>query len=528
MTRRLARLTRRGAHAVGLLATAASIATAQSNDPAALRAKVRAWRVAHEPEIIRDYADLLALPNRANDSTGIRRNVEWLVAAFAKRGVALRPLDGEGGPPPLYGELRSPGAQRTVVVYVHYDGQPVDRTQWANGDPWKPELRDGPLEKGGKVVPLPTRSGEAQGEWRLYARSAGDDKAPFAATLAALDALKSAGVRPSVNVKFFFDGEEEVGSPHLRAVLEKNRALLTADGWLFADGPDHQTRRTQILFGARGVMGVEMTLYGPLRALHSGHYGNWAPNPIAQLATLLASMRDAEGKILVPGFYDDVRPVGPAERRAIAAAPSADSSLRAELALGRTEGKGVPLAEAILQPAFNLRGIRGGAVGAGAANAVPTEASASVDFRLVPDEKPARVRELVEAHLTRQGYHIVSDVPDAETRRKYPSVIRLQWDTGYAALRSPLDAPFSRAVVRAVTDALGTPPVEVPILGGSLPLSTFGDVLGATVVIVPIANYDDNQHASNENLRLQNLWDGIEEFAGLFARLGVAWPGAVP
>ncbi|HEY0778687.1 MAG TPA: M20/M25/M40 family metallo-hydrolase, partial [Gemmatirosa sp.] len=387
-----------------------------------------------------------------------------------------------------------------------------------------PTLRDGPLDQGGHVVPIPDRAGATGPEWRLYARGAGDDKAPIIAALTALDALHAAGVRPSVNVKFYFDGEEEAGSPHLAPLLAAHRDALTADAWLFADGPVHQTRRQQVLFGVRGVTGFELTTYGPLRALHSGHYGNWAPNPIAELATLLAGMRDADGRILIAGFAEATRPVTAAEYAALAAAPSPDSALRDQLALGRTEG-GESLGESLLRPAFNLRGIRGGAVGAAAANVVPTEATASVDLRLVPDLTPARAESLVVAHLRARGYTVVADAPDAATRRRTPHLVRLAWErSGYAAYRTRMDAPVGRAVLRVLTEAQGRAPIAVPSLGGSLPLAIFGDALGAPVVVLPIANHDDNQHAANENLRMQNLWDGIDAMAALFAGLGAAWP----
>jgi acetylornithine deacetylase/succinyl-diaminopimelate desuccinylase-like protein len=196
-----------------------------------------------------------------------------------------------------------------------------------------------------------------------------------------------------------------------------------------------------------------------------------------------------------------------------------------EYALGRTEGAGTSLAEAIMVPSFNLRGIRGGAVGATAANAVPSEATASVDMRLVPDVTPARAESLVVAHLRGLGYHVVADAPDAATRRAHPRLVRLAWErAGYPAYRTALDAPVGRAVAAVLTDAQGRPPVLTPTLGGSLPLYVFGETLGAPVVVLPIANHDNNQHAANENLRLQNLWDGIDAYAALFAGLGARWP----
>jgi acetylornithine deacetylase/succinyl-diaminopimelate desuccinylase-like protein len=488
--------------------------------PDAVRRVVARYRTAHEPAILREFADLLALPNLSSDSVNIRSNAAAVSAMMARRGIAVRFLESpSGGPPVVYGELATAGATTTVVLYAHYDGQPVEPTKWAT-PPWQPTLRDAPLERGGHIVPLPTANGTTGPEWRLYARSAGDDKAPIVAMLVALDALRAGGIAPSVNLKFFFDGEEEAGNGHTRALLQRHAVLLRSDGWVFADGPVHQSRRQQVVFGVRGVTDVVITAYGATRALHSGHYGNWAPNPAAILANFVASLRDGDGRILVPGFLSDVRPISPADRRALRTVPVVDSALRAELGLGATEADNALLAERIMLPALNVRSIHSGPTGT-AANAIPTEATASIDFRLVPDQRPQRIRALVEGYASRQGYTVLHAAPDSADRRAHGHLLRFDWGMdGYPGQRTRSDTPFARGVVQAVTDALGAPVIEVPILGGSLPTALFAEALGAPLVVLPIANHDDNQHAANENLRLQNLWDGIAVFAGVEARLG--------
>jgi acetylornithine deacetylase/succinyl-diaminopimelate desuccinylase-like protein len=326
-----------------------------------------------------------------------------------------------------------------------------------------------------------------------------------------------------VNLKFFLDGEEEAGNSHTSALLERHAALLASDGWVFADGPVHQSRRQQVVFGVRGVTDVVITTYGPTRALHSGHYGNWAPNPAIALADFIASLRDPNGKILVPGFYGDVRPLTAADRRALRTIPVVDSTLRRELGLSATEAGNALLAERIMQPALNLRAMHAGPVGA-AANAIPVDATASIDFRLVPDQRPAKIRSMIEAHARARGFYVIHEAPDSTTRRAHANVMRFEWGAeGYPGQRTRSDTPFARGVVEAVTDASGVPAIEVPTLGGSLPTYLFANVLKAPLVIVPIANHDDNQHAANENLRVQNLWDGIAVFAALQARLGRTW-----
>jgi acetylornithine deacetylase/succinyl-diaminopimelate desuccinylase-like protein len=492
--------------------------------PPTLRDQVDGHREKAAPAILRELAELVAIPNVAADLPNIRRNADRLLEMLRARGASARLLENPGAPPAVYGELSSPGAKRTIVFYAHYDGQPVDPAQWKT-PPWTPVLRDGPLDQGGREIPLPDAGQQVSDEARLYGRSASDDKAPIVAMLAALDALKAARLAPSVKLKFYFEGEEEAESTHLRASLERNRELLAADAWIFCDGPVHQSRRMEVVYGARGILPFELTVYGPTRALHDGHYGNWAPNPASLLASLLAGMRDPDGRVAIEGFYQGVRPISDLDRRAIAEIPNIDAELRKSLGLARTEADDAPLAERTLLPALNVRGLLAGKVGAQAANAIPTEARASIDLRLVPDQKPDAIRAAVERHLAAQGYFLVRDEPDMPARLAHPRIVRVEWKGGYPGVRTAMDEPFARAVGQVVAEALrGAPIVHLPILGGSVPLATLQETLGTPVVIVPIVNHDNNQHAANENLRLRNLWDGIDVFAALFAGLGPAWP----
>jgi acetylornithine deacetylase/succinyl-diaminopimelate desuccinylase-like protein len=481
-----------------------------------VRAAARAWRESHAGPIVRELADLVALPNVASDPAAIRKNAAAIVTMLERRGVSAQLLESEGSPPAVYGELAMPGARHTLMVYAHYDGQPVVAAQWTSA-PWSPVLRDGPL---GREVAIEKADGRTDGEWRLYGRSTSDDKAPIVGVLAALDALRAAGIPPSVNLKLFFEGEEEAGSPHLEAMLARHAERLKADVWVFCDGPIHPSRRLQMFWGVRGVMGLEMTVYGPLRSLHSGHYGNWAPNPAVTLAHLVAGLRGTDGRIHIAGFYDDVRPPSDTERAALAQVPDVDSELRDALALAATEpGR---LVERIMLPALNVRGLLSGQVGDKAANAIPTEATASIDFRMVPDQTPAKVRARVEAHLAAEGWHVVHEAPTAAVRRAHARLVRLDWEAGYPPSRTSMDLPVSRAVARVVEESVAAPVVRLPTMGGSLPMYVFEKVLAVPVIGLPIANHDNSQHASDENLRLQNLWDGIEVYAGLIARLGPA------
>ncbi len=481
-------------------------------DPAAL---VQQWRAQNEQAIVDGFAQLLSIPNIASDTVNIRRNADYISGLFESRNFAVRLLEVSGSPPAVLAERLTPGSATTLMIYVHYDGQPVNAADWAS-DPWTPLLRDAPVEQGGKVIPL---TAPFNPESRLFARSAGDDKAPIAALLAALDALDANGIPLAVNLKVFLEGEEEAGSPHLAEILAHHRDLLGADLWLFCDGPVHQSRRWQLSYGVRGSYGFNLTVYGPNRPLHSGHYGNWAPNPIMRLAELLTSMRDPAGNILIANYYEQIVPPNLAELEAIAAAPDVESELIKELGIVRPETAD-RLELAIMRPALNVRGIRSGDVGEQASNTLQTSATASIDLRLVPDQTPDFLHGVIEQHIRGQGYFIVYQDPTAQERAGHDRIARLEWEnSGYPAYRAAMNLPIAQRVAAIVNELADGSLIQLPTGGGSLPLYLVDEAVGAPILILPIANHDNNQHGKDENLRLQNLWDAIEIYAAVLTGL---------
>ena len=485
-----------------------------------VREQVHKYRLAHENGIVAEFARLLSIPNLASDTPNIERNAQAIATMLENRGVGVQLLHIPGAPPIVYGRLSAPGVRPTIGIYAHYDGQPVDSSQWQS-PPFSPVLRD----SAGQTVDWKTQN-HYDPESRIYARSAGDDKAAIAATISALDALSSVNEHLSVNVKFLFDGEEESGSPHWAEILSKNPDALEADIWLLCDGPLTPSRRMQVFFGNRGETDLEMTVYGPARPMHTGNYGNWAPNPIVLLTHLLDSMRDTDAKILIPGFYDDVRALTASERQALANSAGSDEALKQEFAIAAPEGNGASLAEQLLKPAINVRGIRAGYVGEQANNTISSEAVAMVDFRLVPNQTEERVRQQVEEHIARQGFFIVHQTPDIAIRMAHARMVRLEWKSDFPVFRIGMDNPTAQAVVKAIERATGTPIVQAVSMGGTVPMYLLSGSGHTPVLGVPIANHDDNQHAADENLRLQNLWDAIEVYATILATVGndkVAW-----
>jgi acetylornithine deacetylase/succinyl-diaminopimelate desuccinylase-like protein len=486
-------------------------------DVTTVQGSIDAWRSDREAVILDDFIELLSIPNVATNLPDMDRNAEHIVGLLKERGFTTRILRA-GGAPYVYAELAAPGAAETVLIYAHFDGQPVQAENWAY-PPFSPTLLDGPLTAGGEPVDVDAVEGRFDPEWRLYARSAGDDKMPIVALVHALDALAANDIPLSVNLKLLLDGEEEQGSPTVGRIIEEHGDLLAADLLLFCDGPMHQSRRTQLVFGVRGDVTVDITTYGATRPLHSGHYGNWAPNPIMQLAYLLTSLRDPAGRILVDGYYDDVVPLGEPERDAIADMPDTSEALKDELSVHTPEGEGDRLEVLISRPAVNVRGIQAGGVGEKGRNIIVTSATASLDLRLVPDQTPAGVRELLEAHVAGEGFHVVHEEPTPDTLRKHAKVARLEWESGYPALRTPLDHPMAQRLTRLMR-RIAPDLIVTPSLGGSLPLHEFGSRLSAPIVILPLANHDNNQHAENENIRLQNLWDAMRIYGAVLAGFG--------
>lgn len=480
--------------------------------------QVERYRIAHEAQIVGELDELTRIKSVAADPAGLAAAANHLQTLLKQRGFEAMQLSTEPSAPRLvFGRLNSPGARRTVAFYAHYDGQPVTRSQW-NSDPFIPVMRSGPLNSGEQDIDWKSAKPPFNPEWRFFGRAASDDKASIVAFLAAFDALKASGRKLSVNIKVVWEGEEEAGSTHLAEVLRTNQALFAADLWLIGDAPTHQSRRQMLYFGARGSLGLEATVYGPIRALHSGHYGNWVPNPAAMAATLIAQMRDDEGRILIPGFSDDVRPLTTAEQEAIRHLPPVDDALKQEFGIGRSEGN-EGLTSSLMRPALNIRGIRSGQVGEAAANAIPINAVFSIDFRLVPDQTPQAVRAKIEAFLKAKGWTIVADEPDLATRLAHPRIIRLEWGSGYPAFRSDMSTPIAKAVIATASKVAQYPVAVLPMMGASVPIYLFADLFKVPVIGLPIVNFDNNQHAANENQRLQNLWDGIETYAAMMGLL---------
>jgi acetylornithine deacetylase/succinyl-diaminopimelate desuccinylase-like protein len=475
---------------------------------------VRQWVAEHQRPIVTELVELLAIPNVAADRANIRRNAEHLRAMLQRRGFSAALLETPGNPL-VYGEIVTPGATRTLLLYSHYDGQPVDPEAWQQPDPFAPVLRTGRVDRGGSELDLRTAT-RFEDDWRLYGRSTSDDKSPIVALCAALDALKALGQPLTSNLRVILDGEEEASSPNLVPAITTHRDKLRADLMVIFDGPIHSSGRPTIVYGARGIVTLNLTVFGPRVGVHSGNYGNWIPNPAQRLASLLASMKDDDGRVRVKGFYDSLTPLDPKERAMLDAVPDDSAQMLRTFGVARPEAAFPRLQDAVQSPTLNVRGLASAHVGAGARTIVPDRATAAIDVRLVKETRSGDLLDKIRAHIRAQGYHLVDSDPDDQARATHSRLARMQVsETATEAFRtSPLD-PQAQRVAESLARAFGEAPVQLRTLGGTVPIAPFIEALGFPAIIVPTVNFDNNQHEENENLRLGNFFQAIEIIAAV-------------
>lgn len=497
---------RLGPLVLALLALAAP-GTAQD-----LRDAVETWVAANQRPLVEELVGAVSIPSVASDTANIRRKADFLVRSLERRGFDAELLETDGNPL-VFAERAPADPARTLLLYFHYDGQPVDPARWQQDDPFEPLLRDGRLADGAAALDLTTARSFSPDE-RIYARSVADDTAPIIALLGAVDALDAAGVGLSSRIKVVLDGEEEAGSPNLVPAIARYRERFAADLMLILDGPLHQSGRPTVSFGARGILTLELVVFGPRAPLHSGHYGNWAPNPAVRLAQLIASMKDEDGRVTIPDFYDGIE-FTPAEREALDAVPDDLPAMMRALGFAAADRVGESLQEALQFPSLNVRGLESAWVGAAARTIVPASATAALDVRLVAETPADAMYEKVRDYIASRGWHLLDRDPTDAERAEHPRLARLTRRSGTNAFRTPLDHPVAARVVEALGEAWGEAPVRKRTSGGTVPISPFVEALGVPALMVPTVNHDNNQHSPNENLRLGHFFDSIVTIAAI-------------
>ncbi|MEM9717687.1 MAG: M20/M25/M40 family metallo-hydrolase [Bacteroidota bacterium] len=456
-----------------------------------------------------EFYQLLSLPNDAHYPEQVAANVAYMERAFTQRDFQVQRLETETSPL-LLASKYYPGNTQTVLVYLQVDGQPVDPSFWYQEDPFKPVLKT-PISgnRAYKAIEWEQLYSEnLDPEWRIFARSTADSKGAIVMFMTALDMLVAKGKKPVCNLKVIMDFEEEISSPSFAPAVRQYREALAADMLLILDGPRHISNQPTLTFGARGIADLTLTTYGPIVPQHSGHYGNYAPNPALILSKLLASMKDEQGRVVIPGFYNGIE-LDEETRQLLAGVPDNEAQIQRKIGIAFPDQVAPTYQESLQYPSLNIRGMSSGWVGDKVRTIVPSTATAEIDIRFVPETDPLHLIQLVTEHIEKQGFYITDKAPTGQERLKHPRIVTLTSGVGYMSFRTDVNSVAGRWLRRALTKEFGSPPVIIRNAGGSIPLAPVVNELGIPAVLVPTVNRDNNQHSPNENIRVGNFIDGI-------------------
>ncbi len=455
------------------------------------------------------FKELLAIPCDAQIPEQMEANIQWAESAFTQANFSTQRLQ-TSGIPLLLAARKSPDADApTILVYLQLDGQPVDPAFWNQENPYEATLKKQDAEGGWKKLPWETLKTDKNPDLRIFARAASDAKGPVAMFLTALKIIDNEGMAIPFHLKIIMDFEEELGSPLLPQAVTDYADELRADYFLIMDGPMHASNQPTLTFGARGIATVTLTVYGPNFPQHSGHYGNYVPNPALQLSQLLASMKDEYGRVLIPAYYDGVV-IDDEAKKVLRSVPDDEQALRYKIGIGRVDSVANSYQESIQYPSLNIRGLRSAWVGSEVRTIIPSSATAEIDVRLVMESDPDRLLGLIKEHIQSQGFTIVDHKPTGREKLMNEKVCRFESEVSYMAFRTDPYSPVGVWLSKALESAHGQSPIKIRTAGGSIPISPFVTTLGIPAVSVPTVNRDNNQHSPNENIRIGNYINGIK------------------
>jgi len=483
-----------------------SLFTAHSQDSILIKSKVA--------NAIGELREFVAIPNDALNADDIDSNLFWLRKKFTERGFNSTILETEGLPL-FFAALPMDDNKPTILFYMHLDGQSVDATKWDQPDPYKVVLKS-KTEEDWKTESFSELNDDINYDWRLFGRSTSDDKGPIIMFLNAIDALKKENIDIPYNVKVILDSEEEKSSAPLPKAVRTYKDLLQADFLIINDGPVHVSGKPTIVYGCRGITTLSITTHGPLKPQHSGHYGNYAPNPGFQLAQLLATMKGTDGKVLIKGYYDGIS-LDETTLEILKSVPDNAVKINTNLAIANPEMVGGFYQEALQYPSLNIRGLGSGWVGEKARTIVPATATAELDLRLVPESNGTKLKKLVIDHIKSQGFHVIDKEPTMDERLKYDKIATIKEGSVTDAFRTDLNNPFGNNIVKIMESNFGEKPVQIRIMGGTVPISPFINELKIPAFIIPMVNPDNNQHSPNENLKIGQIAYGIKLFYALLS-----------
>ncbi len=460
--------------------------------------------------------EFLQLPNIGSNPDNIDLNLAWCEKAFQTLDFETEQLVSEGTKH-LFAQKIHKKKAPTILFYLQIDGQPVDSTKWHQKNPFEPVLK----ECNGndcKIVPWDNLTQNFNPNWKVFARSASDSKGPAVAFLQALRIIKAKNLRQKFNLKVIMDFQEELGSPTLPALVRNHRNTFSADAMLIMDGTRPPANLPTLTFGARGIATLKLTVYGAHKNLHSGQYGNYAPNPVFHLSRLLGSMKDEQGRVLIPGYYDGIQ-LTEDQKALINSVPENKEELLMTLGIAEPETVGETYQEALQYPSLNIRGLRAAWVGNEVRTIIPSEALAEIDMRLVPETPAERQIQLVTDFVASKGFYLLEGEPTEAERKKHPKLIKIESRIGSRPFRTPLDSPLGTWLGAAMAHVFGDGNyIRMQSTGGSQPIAPFISELGIPAISVRIPNPDNSIHAPNENLRLGNFHEGLKMCLGILTQ----------
>jgi acetylornithine deacetylase/succinyl-diaminopimelate desuccinylase-like protein len=471
------------------------------------KAKIQKLADKYWQETLAQYNEFLHIPNVGHFPEQAEANLNWCNAVFQELDFSTHVLQTKHLPL-LFAQNEQRKDRKTILFYLQIDGQPVDSSKWDQGNPFIPVLKERTTEGEWKALDWNRLKKEYNPEWRVFARSSADSKGPALCFISALQILKAEQIDIPFNVKVIMDFQEEMGSPGTPGAVHEYQDLLQADMLVIMDGTRHISNLPTLTYGARGIAKVSMTVFGPRAPLHSGQYGNYAPNPAFRLAKLLGDLKDDSGKVTLPGFYDGIE-LSEEEKAILNSVPEDHEALNKRLGIAKAEAVGGSYQEALQYPSLNIRGMQSAWIGKEVRTIIPAEATAEIDMRLVPESDPDRLFSLLKDYVLAEGYHLVENAPTDEERAKYDKLIALKYSLSYHAFQTPYDSDIGRWLEKAMIRAFDAPPVKMRTTGGSQPMGPFIKTLGVPAVSVRIPNPDNNIHSPNENLRLGNFMEGL-------------------
>jgi len=457
--------------------------------------------------------EFFSLPNNAYNPEEIEPNVKWCENAFEKRGFKTQRLKTETIPL-LLATRNYPNAEKTVLVYLQIDGQPVDISKWQQPNPYVPVLKEKNDKGDWNIIDWNNLEGNINNDWRIFSRSASDARGPDMMFLKAMDIINDLNFQPNFNLKVIMDFEEELGSPRLPQAVLDYKKELEADMLVIFDGPRHLSNQPTLTYGARGIARISLEVFGPRTPLHSGNYGNYAPNPAMKLSQLLATMWQEDGRVTIPGWYDGII-LTEEVKNILKQVPDDEEQIQKDFGIASTDNIGNNFQEAIQYPALGILGLEAAWVGKESRTIIPATAIAELNIRLVKETNGERMVKLLRDHIISQGYFLVDEKPTEYERMTHKKITRFNSRISYGAFRTDFDIEIGEWLRKGMRKAFGIDPIQIRTAGGSIPISPFVITLDLPAVAVPTVNPDNNQHSPNENIRLGNYIDGIKTITAI-------------